>query len=130
MRSSLPGPGVRTPFTGPAPDIGAHERGQVVDVEVDASRAAPVVRASPNPFHSGTSILFRLARPGPVRATVIDVKGRTVKRLAVGPSLTAGEHALRWDGRDDEGRRVPAGLYFVQLSQPRSSARIKLIVLD
>jgi len=30
--------------------------------------------------------------------------------------LDAGPHSLAWDGRDDEGRALPAGLLFARLS--------------
>lgn len=42
--------------------------------------------------------------------------GRLVRRLYEGP-LPEGVHALEWDGRDEEGRRVAAGVYHLRLRE-------------
>jgi hypothetical protein len=70
---------------------------------------------SPNPFGKGTSINYELAQYGPVELTVHDVSGRLVQRLESGPRQR-GFHAARWNGTDNRGRAVPAGVYFVRLS--------------
>ncbi len=45
---------------------------------------------------------------------VYDASGRRVRTLAAG-EWPAGEQSVRWDGRDESGDRVGAGLYFVRL---------------
>lgn len=71
--------------------------------------------ASPSPFRSSTSIRFDLGRGMPVEARVVTLTGRVVRGL-LGPGwCSAGEHELKWDGRDDQGRRAPGGVYFVQV---------------
>jgi hypothetical protein len=45
---------------------------------------------------------------------VVDVAGRIVLRRSIGP-FEGGPHMLRFDARDDEGRSLPAGLWFVRL---------------
>ncbi len=45
---------------------------------------------------------------------IYDASGRRVRALVSGLE-PAGEHALLWDLRDDSGRTLGAGLYFVQL---------------
>jgi len=57
---------------------------------------------------------------------VFDVSGRRLRRFALG----AGEDGvLSWDGRDESGRRLPAGLYFARLTggSLRAQARVVLI---
>lgn len=75
--------------------------------------AGPILRGGPNPFTDGTSLRFTLAASGPVSMRVVDAGGRRVRDLAVpgGP----GERSVRWDGRDETGREVAAGVYFVRL---------------
>lgn len=83
----------------------------------DAAAPAAVTRIvanTPNPFNPTTTIHFDLAAGGPVMLTVYDLGGRRVKRLASG-SMTAGPHALRWDGKDAHGRSVAAGVYVARL---------------
>jgi hypothetical protein len=81
----------------------------------DASPAHTVLfPARPNPFRDRTTIGFVL--PSPLRAELrlLDVAGRVVRTVDLGP-LAAGPHAFDWDGTDDEGRPVASGLYFLRL---------------
>jgi hypothetical protein len=43
-------------------------------------------------------------------------------------ALPAGEHARRWDGRLDDGRRAPAGLYWARLSSGGRTASQRVVV--
>ncbi len=70
--------------------------------------------ARPNPFHRSAAIRFRLARAQRVQLDLYDVGGRRVRTLLDGPR-EAGEHNLTWDGTDDEGRRLGAGIFWMQM---------------
>ncbi len=80
--------------------------------------AAPLVLAlalpQPNPAHGATRIVYTLAAAGEARLEVFDAAGRRVRELFAGRG-DAGEHALRFDLRDDSGRALPAGAYRVRL---------------
>lgn len=67
----------------------------------------------PNPFFRMTSVSFELARPAQVRLEVYSPAGTRVRGLAE-LKFEAGRHAVTWDGRDDSGRRVSPGVYFVR----------------
>ncbi len=69
----------------------------------------------PNPFNPATSIGFELTEPAVVSVRVFDAAGRLVRALASGRPLAAGRHDLTWNGRDDRGRRVGSGVYFLQV---------------
>jgi hypothetical protein len=71
--------------------------------------------AIPNPLRTVTELRFDLPRSAQVSLTVHDVGGRTVVRLIEG-RLDAGEHLLRWDGRDAAGRAISSGVYFYRLA--------------
>jgi hypothetical protein len=75
-------------------------------------------QAEPNPVTSVARLPFTLpASPeggAPARLSLYDLGGRRV-RLLVDATLPAGPHEATWDGRDDAGRAVPAGLYFAHL---------------
>ncbi len=80
-----------------------------------------------NPFRDGTR--FQVSVPGgPVSVAVVDARGREVRRL-LGGSLPSGTTVLAWDGRDDHGRLLPAGLYFVRARAGESAAAFKVIRL-
>ena len=70
----------------------------------------------PNPFTRTTEIEFDLDVPaGGARIVIFDASGRTVRRLDVRP---AGGRAGRvfWDGRDQRGQPLAAGVYFYRLA--------------
>ncbi len=64
-------------------------------------------------LHIGFDVL-KLLVPRPLRAQVCDLQGRTLRQLAVAEGL-AGHYQLHWDGRDEEGRLLPPGIYLVRL---------------
>ena len=70
--------------------------------------------AAPNPAPGSSVLRFALQVEGRVTLTLYDPEGRKVREL-VGGMLSAGEHAVAWDGRDDVGREVPVGLYCFRL---------------
>ena len=83
--------------------------------------------ATPNPFVGSTLIRFGLPRAGDVTLEVFDLLGRRVRRLAAG-ELEAGPHALAWDGRDDAGGHLGAGLYFTRLIWQGEVRRMKVVL--
>jgi hypothetical protein len=80
---------------------------------LDPDAPGLALAALPNPFTAESSIGLRLADPAAVRLTVHDVTGRLVRTLLAGV-LPAGDHRVRWDGRDAAGRTVAAGSYRVR----------------
>lgn len=78
--------------------------------------------AVPNPFVERTALTIPDAIPGEVSCQILDVRGRLVRTLR-GDGVT---RVLRWDGRDDVGRSVPAGAYFVRL--PIGKSRLNAII--
>lgn len=69
----------------------------------------------PNPASARTELAFYLRAETSVDLAIYDVQGRSVRALATGAVLPAGRHALTWDGRDDQGRRLAAGVYYANL---------------
>ena len=68
----------------------------------------------PNPGMRVMSIRYQLARASQVELMMYDAAGRLVRTIASGMA-EPGYYTVMWDGRDDLGRRVPAGVYFVKL---------------
>jgi hypothetical protein len=81
----------------------------------DATPAVTRLHASfPNPFNPVTTVRFDLRRAGRVRIGVYDLAGRLVRRL-VDEQRPAGTHDVPWQGRNQAGRTVAAGVYFIRL---------------
>lgn len=69
----------------------------------------------PNPFHGATTIQYALGQAGWASLRIFDVAGRQVRNLTTGP-VGAGTHRIAWDGTDDAGNAVPAGIYLCRLA--------------
>lgn len=82
----------------------------------------------PNPLSSETWIRYALPTQVPVELAVHDVTGRTVRVLARGVQ-PAGIHNVLWDGRDDAGAAVGAGVYFYRLKAEGYEKARKLLVV-
>jgi hypothetical protein len=100
-----------------------------VDDPAGAPRPFALSQSRPNPAVGGvTTFRFALPRESRVTLGVYDVSGRLVRLLENGV-LRAGSHAVPWDGRDDAGRDVAAGVYLYRLDADRASAHRKLVVI-
>ncbi len=87
-------------------------------------------RVYPNPATGPATVELRLAgaaaQPGvQVDAALFDAQGRRVRALYRG-TLPRGITSLAWDGKDDSGRSLGAGVYFLRFSTPlgRSVTRV------
>lgn len=110
--------------------IGADDLGRTLQFQLrfrlDAATDAPAQLAvrrtaiesiHPNPFNPQTNIQLALREEGRAEVTVFAVDGSRVRTLVDG-TLPAGRHDVVWDGRDDRGRSVSSGVYFLRLTHP------------
>lgn len=68
----------------------------------------------PNPFNPTTYIPFSLQKTGETTLTIYNLLGQQIRTL-VNSKMAAGSHEMRWDGLDDYGLPVSAGIYLYQL---------------
>jgi PKD repeat protein len=78
------------------------------------SPAFGVAQNQPNPFNPSTQIRFSLSHPGHVSLEVYDAAGRHVRTL-VDDTRAASEYTVTWNGKDDAGAAVAAGVYLYKL---------------
>lgn len=71
-------------------------------------------RSGPNPARTSLTLRFATPRDGNVRLSIYDTSGRRVRELLAGVQA-AGEHAIRWDLRDERGDLTGVGVYFARL---------------
>jgi hypothetical protein len=102
--------------------------GPVAVASPERPLATRLLLAQPNPAHGRATLRFDLARPGPVSLALYDPSGRRVRSLA-NQWLDPGQHAYPWDGSDDGGRPVPAGVYFVRLAAPGATSIDRIVLL-
>ncbi|HET9888493.1 MAG TPA: PQQ-binding-like beta-propeller repeat protein [bacterium] len=83
----------------------------------------------PNPSSALTDFRWSLPAAMKVRLRILDVSGRLVRKLADG-RMEPGAHAVSWDGRDDSGEWVGAGVYFAWLEAGSSREAKKVVRLS
>ncbi len=84
--------------------------------------------ASPNPFRTGTALTYSLVAPGRVELAIYTVGGRLAKALVSG-TRDAGIHTVAWDGTDDSGSRMPAGVYYAAFTGAGSARHSRTVIL-
>ncbi len=72
------------------------------------------IRSFPNPFSPSTTLSFDIAHAESVLVDIYDPTGRIIRRIRPG-LLGSGTHQIRWDGRDESGRRLSSGVFFYRL---------------
>ena len=82
----------------------------------------------PNPFNSSTTIYFDLHQINKVDLIIYDILGRTVRQL-VRDTQPPGFKIIKWDGKDNIGKNVSAGVYFCRLQTGKFQDTVKLAVV-
>lgn len=99
--------------------------------EKSSQRPTSVVLHSnyPNPFNPRTTIRFELPYDKQVRLVIYDVLGRQVRTL-YNSTAAAGVHAFTWNGTNDDGIPVAAGLYIYRLEVWEDAQRNGVVYRD
>jgi hypothetical protein len=71
----------------------------------------------PNPMTQCIKLEFQIAHAGPVDLAVFDLQGRRVRTILHG-ELETSEYGNFWNGRDDAGKQMKNGVYFIRLVAP------------
>ena len=82
----------------------------------------------PNPFNPATQITWSQPESGKAELSIVDAAGRRVRTLVRG-AYPAGVHAALWDGRDENGRTMAAGVYFYTLDAGGAHLTRKMLLL-
>lgn len=83
------------------------------------------LRIGPNPAHGQAMIAWSGGR-GPLRIQVLDARGRLVAR---GDADAGGAGQWLFRGARDDGRPLPAGVYFVRATDAGGQAAVERVVL-
>ncbi len=81
----------------------------------------------PNPARDMVTLAIDLQESSELDAQVFDVAGRSV-RLVYSGELSAGPRELRWDGKDEAGREVSNGMYFIRVRTAEGSATRSVVI--
>lgn len=81
---------------------------------------------APNPFGTEMTVHFTLPAPVAGALDVYGIDGRLLRHLRAG-QLPGGPQSIRWNGRDDQGNILPAGIYLVRLAAPLGVAQERIL---
>ncbi len=113
-------------------DIGCHEYGSVGVAPDPESEDIPAPALAltnyPNPFNPETTISFALPQDEQTAIKVYNLRGQLVKTL-VNDRMEAGEHEVVWSGRDDSGKNVSSGVYFLRMQTSGKTISRKLMLI-
>lgn len=101
-----------------------------IAVEPPAVRAGLALSAPrPNPSGGETRLTLELGSRGRAEVAVFDPAGRRV-RMLLADGLEPGRRVVTWDGRDERGVRVGAGVYFVRARVAGSEASRRVVRVE
>lgn len=107
---------------------------ELVGVETPSKAISPRITGielypvAPNPVTGSALIRYLLPAPFQVSLKVYDISGRLVKVLDERVQ-SSGSKFNRWDGKDESGRFVPSGIYFIRLEAGNYQAIRQTVVV-
>ncbi len=85
----------------------------------------------PNPFNPETTIRFDIPENkagNKISIQIYNINGQLIRTLFNG-KISGGEHKIIWDSRNDNGTKLPSGIYFLELSATDFQQVQKMIML-
>lgn len=82
----------------------------------------------PNPFNPGTTIRFRVGKPGRMSLTIYNSIGCRIRTLS-DDFRNPGEYSVYWDATDEGGKPVASGIYFCVMRTEDRVAQRKMMVI-
>ncbi|GEM_PF-1912420 len=82
----------------------------------------------PNPFNSTTMFSISLPEKSEIAVNIYNLSGRIVKSIHRG-ILDSGIHYFEWQGKNQNGRDVGSGIYFIQLKGSGIYKTQKIVLL-
>ncbi len=83
----------------------------------------------PNPFNGQTLIKYQIAEPMHVSIKVFNLIGQEITSL-VNCDMSAGYYEVKWDGRDQNHRLTPSGIYIVGMKAGNYIETRKMVFLQ
>lgn len=82
----------------------------------------------PNPFNPSTQISFSVGKESIVSIDIYSILGQHIKNLT-SKNYSTGNYHITWDGTDNYGRQVAAGIYIYRLSSDYFTDSKKMVLM-
>ncbi|GAG71200.1 unnamed protein product, partial [marine sediment metagenome] len=94
----------------------------------------PFLEVNPNPFTDKVTIRYHIkysvsGEARDVKLKIYNIAGQLIKHFSLPTDYSLTSTSLVWDGKDDNGRFLPGGVYFVQLDTSTNSIIAKIVKL-
>ena len=99
-----------------------------LDEDAPIANKFELVGNYPNPFNPETKIKFSTERDSNVELTIYSLLGEKINTIQNG-QLDAGTYNISWFGQDQNGNKVPSGVYFYEVRSDNRAARGKMLLL-
>jgi subtilisin family serine protease len=86
----------------------------VLNHSPDLAGRLELMSVGPNPFNPATRVSFRVPGQARVALRIYDLQGRLVRTVS-DEVTSAGVHTATFDGRDNGGREMATGTYFLKI---------------
>jgi len=91
-------------------------------------RDNPIFHSYPNPFNANTSIVYDILHDGRTKVTIMNILGQEIATL-VDEEKLSGIYKTFWNGTNDAGVAVSAGMYFCYIQAGKYSGSLKILLL-
>ncbi len=82
----------------------------------------------PNPFNPSTTFRIAVPKYSKVAVNIYDITGKLVNTLFSG-ELSQGIHSYVWNGKNNQGKSVPSGIYFAVLRSNNITRSLKMMLV-
>jgi len=103
--------------------------GTVETIDFQLPEEMSISRVYPNPFNASINIEYQLDHYADSRLLIYDIQGKMIIDREVS-NASPGTYIWTWNAKNNNGRSVPSGAYFIQLIQGEVySATHKVVLL-
>ncbi len=99
-----------------------------IEEKINVSKEFIYLHIQPNPFNSFTKIKYYLPKSSNVMLNLYDVKGECLKTFVNGKQ-NAGIYEIRWDRKNDKGKKICEGIYFLHLETNDCTITKKIVIM-
>ena len=92
------------------------------------SRGLRIISCGPNPASSYVNIGFETNQRSGLTLEFYAINGQRAAKMELG-NRDPGQHLIKWDFRDNRGKRLPAGVYIMRLSSGDQQATGRLVLV-
>jgi len=98
------------------------------DMTFDVPEPPMSMTCYPNPFNPELTIAFSMDETAEVEIMIYNSKGQKVKTLA-DELFRPADYNLVWNGKDDRGKEVSSGIYFIRLKTGNKVINSKAVLI-